>query len=161
MEKYISCQHTQILGWSCYMNIRHKVDFRSKDITADKEKQFINDEVVTHQEDKIIIKVLQLITELQITWGQILIEEDKQGIPEWLSSLVSAFGPGCEPGILGSSPTLGSLHGACFSLCLCLCLPLSLLLPLPVSLPPSLSLSLSLCLMNKYIKSYKKRNLLL
>ena len=26
----------------------------------------------------------------------------------------------------GSSPTLGSLHGACFSLCLCLCLSLSL-----------------------------------
>ena len=41
--------------------------------------------------------------------------------------------PGCLPwaqgmilGVLGSSPTLGSLQGACFSLCLCLCLSLSL-----------------------------------
>ena len=31
---------------------------------------------------------------------------------------------GRDPGDLGSSPTLGSLHGACFSLCLCLCLSL-------------------------------------
>ena len=30
------------------------------------------------------------------------------------------------PGVLGSSPTSGSLHGACFSLCLCLCLSLCL-----------------------------------
>ena len=29
-----------------------------------------------------------------------------------------------DPGVLGLSPALGSLHGACFSLCLCLCLPL-------------------------------------
>ena len=35
--------------------------------------------------------------------------------------------------ILGSTPALGSLHRACFSLCLCLCL--------------------SQCLVNKYIKS--------
>ena len=48
---------------------------------------------------------------------------------------VPAFGPGRDPGVLGSSPTSGSLHGVCFSLCLCLCL--------------SLSLSLSLSLMNK------------
>ena len=32
---------------------------------------------------------------------------------------------GCDPGDWGSSPTSGSLHGACFSLCLCLCLSLS------------------------------------
>ena len=31
---------------------------------------------------------------------------------------------GCDPGVLGSSPTLGSLQGACFSLCLCVSLPL-------------------------------------
>ena len=37
----------------------------------------------------------------------------------------SAFSPGPDPGDLGSSPTSGSLHGACFSLCLCLCLSLS------------------------------------
>ena len=30
----------------------------------------------------------------------------------------AAFGPGCDPGVLGSSTALGSLHGACFSLCL-------------------------------------------
>ena len=31
----------------------------------------------------------------------------------------------CDPGVPGSSPTSGSLHGACFSVCLCLCLSLS------------------------------------
>ena len=40
----------------------------------------------------------------------------------WFSA---AFSPGCDPGDLGSSPALGSLHGACFSLCLCLCLSVS------------------------------------
>ena len=50
----------------------------------------------------------------------------------------AACSPGCDPGDLGSNPTSGFLHGACFSLCLCLCLSLSL------------SLSLSLCIsMNK------------
>ena len=38
-----------------------------------------------------------------------------------------AFGPGRDPGVPGSSPTSGSLQGACFSLCLCLCLSLSLM----------------------------------
>ena len=42
----------------------------------------------------------------------------------------AAFSPGPDPGDLGSSPTSGSLHGACFSLCLCLCLSLSLSLSL-------------------------------
>ena len=46
------------------------------------------------------------------------------GIPGWLSGLEPAFGPGRDPGVLGSSPTSGSRHGACFSLCLCLCLSL-------------------------------------
>ena len=49
------------------------------------------------------------------------------GIPGWLSGLVPAFGPGHDPGVLGSSPASGSLHGACFSVCLCLCLSLSLI----------------------------------
>ena len=39
---------------------------------------------------------------------------------------VSAFCPGHDPGVPGSSPTAGSLHGACFSLFLCFCLSLSL-----------------------------------
>ena len=39
-----------------------------------------------------------------------------QGDPRWLSGLAPAFGPGRDPGVLGSSPT----HGACFSLSLCL-----------------------------------------
>ena len=30
----------------------------------------------------------------------------------------------CDPEVPGWSPTLGSLHGACFSLCLCLCVSL-------------------------------------
>ena len=47
--------------------------------------------------------------------------EGSVGQPGWLSGLVLAFSPGHDPGDLGSSPTLGSLHGAYFSLCLCLC----------------------------------------
>ena len=43
-------------------------------------------------------------------------------VAQWFST---AFNPGPDPGDLGSSPTSGSLHGACFSLCLCLCLSLS------------------------------------
>ena len=37
------------------------------------------------------------------------------------------FGTGRDPGVLGSGPALGSLQGACFSLCLCLCLSVSLM----------------------------------
>ena len=47
------------------------------------------------------------------------------GMPGWLSGWVSDFGSGYDPGVLGSSPTSGSRHGACFSLFLCLCLSLS------------------------------------
>ena len=44
-----------------------------------------------------------------------------------VAQLFSAtFGPGHDPGDLGSGPTLGSLHGAFFSLCLSLTLSLSL-----------------------------------
>ena len=48
----------------------------------------------------------------------------------WVAQRFSAaFSPGYDPRDLGSSPTLGSLHGACFSLCLYLCpLPLPLCL---------------------------------
>ena len=46
---------------------------------------------------------------------------DERGFPGWLSSLVPAFSLGRDPGVLESGPALGSLHGACFSLCLCLC----------------------------------------
>ena len=49
----------------------------------------------------------------------------------------AAYSSGRDPGDLGSSPTSGSLHGACFSLWLCLCL------------------SLSVSLINKQIKSLK------
>ena len=38
----------------------------------------------------------------------------------------TACSPGPDPGDLGLIPTLGFLHGACFSLCLLLCLSLSL-----------------------------------
>ena len=53
-------------------------------------------------------------------------QNSKTGTPVWLSGLAPAFGPRHDPGVPGSSPTSGSLHGACFSLCLCLCLSLSL-----------------------------------
>ena len=39
-----------------------------------------------------------------------------------ISGWASAFGSGCDPGVLGSSPASGYTQGACFSLCLCLCL---------------------------------------
>ena len=37
-------------------------------------------------------------------------------------SQVVAYLPSAQGMILRLSPALGSLHGACFSLCLCLCL---------------------------------------
>ena len=36
---------------------------------------------------------------------EIFLLEPCGGIPEWLSGLAPAFGPGCDPGVLGSSPT--------------------------------------------------------
>ena len=54
---------------------------------------------------------------------ELLKEHNLMGIPRCLSGLAPAFGPGYDPGVLGSSPALGSLHGACFSLCLSLCPP--------------------------------------
>ena len=48
------------------------------------------------------------------------------GAPVWLRGWGSAFGSGRDPRVLGSSPTSGSLHGACFFLCPCLCLSLCL-----------------------------------
>ena len=49
-----------------------------------------------------------------------------KGIPGWLSGLAPAVSPGPDPGVPRLSPSSGSLHGACVSLCLCLCPPLSL-----------------------------------
>ena len=50
----------------------------------------------------------------------------KLGIPGWLSGLAPAFGPGCDPGVLKSSPASGSME--------------------PVSPSVYISASLSLCL---------------
>ena len=47
------------------------------------------------------------------------LKNTKHGIPGWLSGLAPAFCPGCDPGVPEWSPTSGSLHEACFSLCLC------------------------------------------
>ena len=66
-----------------------------------------------------------------LTWVRVMVSPHlqirklRQGIPGWLSGLAPAFGPGRNPGVLGSSAASGSRHGACFSLCLCLCTPLS------------------------------------
>ena len=49
-----------------------------------------------------------------------LLERVSVGIPGWLSGLQPSFGPGRDLGVPGSSPTSGSLHGACLSLSLCL-----------------------------------------
>ena len=59
------------------------------------------------------------------------------------SAVVSAFSLGCDPGVLGSNPTSGSLNGACFSLSLC----------------PSHS-TLALSQMNIYIIFIKKKLLI-
>ena len=56
--------------------------------------------------------------------NDLLIQVQTEGTPGWLSSWAPAFGLGLDPGVPGSSSTLGS-RGACFSLCLCLCLSLS------------------------------------
>ena len=51
--------------------------------------------------------------------GRILSQKGQAlGIPGWLSSLAPDFSPGHGPGVLESSPTSGSQHGACFFLCL-------------------------------------------
>ena len=49
-----------------------------------------------------------------------LLHEHLGGSSGW----VSAFDSGCDPGVLGSSPLLGSVQKSCFFLCLCLCLSL-------------------------------------
>ena len=61
-----------------------------------------------------------------LTGGSVTLPKVKTGIPGWLIGLAPAFGPGRDPGVLGSSPTSDSWHGACFSLCLYLCLSLSM-----------------------------------
>ena len=60
-------------------------------------------------------------------WSSIKDKFRAAQVAQWFST---AFSPGPYPGDLGSSPTSGSLHGACFSFCLCLCLSLSLSLSL-------------------------------
>ena len=56
-------------------------------------------------------------------------EEISLKIQMWAAPVAQRFGAacslGCDPGGPGSSPTSGSLRGACFSLSLCLCLSLS------------------------------------
>ena len=51
-----------------------------------------------------------------------LLKNCNWGTPGWLSSWAYAFGSGRDPRVPGLSPTSGSLHGACFSLCLCVSL---------------------------------------
>ena len=75
------------------------------------------------------------VTRLLLTWENIpnmFLNKKRQGIPGWLSDLAPAFGPGCHPGVPGSSLRIQSRIG----------LPAwILLLPLLVSLPLSLSVS--------------------
>ena len=54
-----------------------------------------------------------------------LYQKSEYGLRDaWVAQQLSGCS-GCDPGVPGLSPTSGSLHGACFSLCLCLCLSLS------------------------------------
>ena len=54
------------------------------------------------------------------------IRNKEYGATQVAQQFNATFSSGCDPRDPGLSPTLGSLHGACFSLCLCLCLSLSL-----------------------------------
>ena len=63
----------------------------------------------------------------------------KAGIPGWRSDLAPAFGPGHDPGDLGSNPTLGS---RCMK-------------PASPSAYVSASLSLSVTIINKFKKILK------
>ena len=75
-----------------------------------------------------------LPTECKALWGSILrpwdhdlSQNQESGKPGWLSDWASALVQGVILESQDLSPTLGSPHGACFSLCLCLCLSLSLM----------------------------------
>ena len=46
--------------------------------------------------------------------------EDHLGAAPMAQRFSATFSPGRDPGDPGSSPALGSLHGACLSLCFCL-----------------------------------------
>ena len=67
---------------------------------------------------------------LGLVLGFMMAMEPDQDVLFWAAQVAQQFsttlGPGYEPGGPGLSNTLGSLRGACFSLCLCLCLSLSL-----------------------------------
>ena len=76
--------------------------------------------MITNEQHKQCLPTKQTDQVMELT------KISKEGMPGWLRGWASAFGSGHDPGVLGSSPTWGSLHGACFSLCLCLCLSLSM-----------------------------------
>ena len=66
-----------------------------------------------------------------LSYDLVTFKYTSEGIPGWLSGSAPAFGPGCDPGVPGSSLGIEFRVG----------LPAwSMLLPLPVSLPLSLSL---------------------
>ena len=69
----------------------------------------------------------------------VVVKENESGIPGWRSGLAPAFGPGHDPGDLGSNPTSGSrcMEPASPSACV------------SASLSLSLSLSLSVTIINK------------
>ena len=60
---------------------------------------------------------------LEVTCPALLLKKARvRGSPGGAALVAQRFSaacsPGCDPGDLGSSPTSGSLHGVCFSLCL-------------------------------------------
>ena len=58
----------------------------------------------------------------------VVVKENESGIPGWRSGLAPAFGPGHDPGDLGSNPTSGSrcMEPASPSACVSASLSLSL-----------------------------------
>ena len=60
--------------------------------------------------------------------AEVRVRKLEEGIPGWRSGLAPAFGPGCDPGDPGSSPTSGSrgMEPASPSACLSLSVSLSL-----------------------------------
>ena len=74
----------------------------------------------------LIIQIFLITGDLQMEIKYLLFILGILGIPQWLSGLVPPFSPGCDPGVPGLSPSLGSLHGTCVSASLSLSVCVSL-----------------------------------
>ena len=119
LNKYVVC-------WCCSPNRQRSTFARS--FLAQSRADYITGRQSSHKQwvERYIVSPSQSTSWVQGGQNFMLLRWQNEGIPGWLNNLVPAFGPRHDSGDLGSSPTSGSLHGACFSLCLYLCLSLCL-----------------------------------